>query len=209
MKSTARRGRRISLPGHGRRGEPEWPVLLTLAAALTLGLLVQLAATSRTEALTADGISVNVPPGWIATREEGAVIAARDLSEGDLGVRLSVYAVGRAELAPASEAGIDVVSDAWSLRLGILHPEALQLVRQYPDRAAGREARTIEYAYLTRSRDGRPVLMRASDTLVAGVELVYVLTFATPSERFAQATEPQFPLFRSLRADVVGSWRIQ
>ena len=201
----------LALPGRGRHDEPEWTVLLTVAIALTLGLLLQGAVLGRTNtAETASGIVLSYPASWVRTSEAGALITAADLNRGGpFGARVSVREVPKADLQGVGDSPAGAAT-AWSLARG-QNLVGYRVLGIEPGTANGREAANVEYAYLAsaaQGADGMPALMRAIDTLVAGGDRYYILTFAAEAHEFASLTSQQFPRFRSVRDDVLRSWRL-
>ena len=208
--------RTVALPGRGRRGESEWAVWLTVAMALFIGLLVQGAALGRTQTASAGSTRLSYPASWVRTSEEGALFAAADLNHGGIfGARVSVREVPKRELLAEEGFGdggpIDVATSWALLRAPAL--EGYRLLAIEEATVDGREAASVEYAYLAGSSPGfatsaLPALMRAIDTIVAGGEGHYVLSFAAESAEFPRLVGKQFPRFRSVHEEILKSWRL-
>lgn len=205
MASTAQLARR-------REAEPEWPVWLTVAIALGIGLLIAGMVLGRTETANAGPTMLAYPATWVRATESGAAFAAMDKIRGGVfGARVSVREIPKGELV-AGEPSLSTVATGWSsFRSGDLM--AYRVLAIAPAAVGGRTGARIDYAYLDLSPLGSasgamPGLMRGIDTLVERGETYLVLTFAAESSDFARWTEPQFPRLRSTYDELLQSWRI-
>lgn len=207
MTKSASSAMAVNFPLRGRSEEHEWTVLVTVAAALVLGLLVQALATGQTTSARAAGVSISYPARWAVVEADGRLLAAQDVFGGPFAPRVAVAAIRGDELTADPEAGLGGAAQAWALRLSQRDLSGFQLIRTVSGQLAGRDTQTLEYVFLERGRDGRPALMRATDTIVREADGIYILTFAAEDSRFAELSTPTFPLFRDMRADILRSWR--
>jgi hypothetical protein len=178
-----------------RGEEPEWVVVLTLAVALAIGWFLMATVTGRSHTATAGAVSLAYPAGWAQVKEEGASFAATDLKSGVFGARVSTREVPKSQLvATASAASTMSLSDlagAWSLRRGV-DLSAYRVLKTERTQLRGREAVTVTYAYLAEGRQGAasrivPRVMQGTDTLVAGKDQLFILSFAIESGEFANS----------------------
>jgi len=202
------------LYGQGRREEPEWVVLATVAVALLLGLALQHSVLGRLETATAGPVSLAYPATWNKSGERAALLSFADTAKGGLfAPTVAVRGVARADVL-ANEGNLADVAAAWSLARG-QRLEAYRVLSIRPTTVNGREAMDVEYAYLSSGQlgslgggGGMPGLMHAVDTVVASGDKLYVLTFAAETSDYARLTTAQFPRFRSVRDDVLANWRL-
>jgi hypothetical protein len=175
----------MTLPGHGQSEEPEWVVWLTVIISLLLGWVIMTTVTGRTETVTnIAGGSITIPATWIKTKEDGAVFAATDLNAGTYGSRISIRQAARADLMPPrSGDSLEAAATNWTL---IRSPEleGYRVLAIEPMQLQGRDAVTVEYAYLTDPPEGSglgmmPGLMHAVDTVVASGDGFVILTVAS------------------------------
>jgi hypothetical protein len=203
---------RIALPGRGRQDEPEWAVWLTLLVALLLGLVLQSVVTSRTETAEAAGVRLSYPASWSRQEVETSVIS---LSETPLGVSsgatVTVQRLPKPELL-RREAELSDAASSWAINRGrdLVGYRALGIT---PSQASGREAMTVEYAYVGGSAMGAvsgaiPSVIRATDTIVSSGDGYLVLSFSAERQAYERLTKPQFPRLQSVYEQIVRSWRV-
>lgn len=191
--------RALSLPGRGQGDEPEWPVLLTVAVALALGMLVQATLGSPTRRAEAQGVSFSYPASWSTTRIEGAVLGVRDVFGGSPTPQVSVHHVGTADPATAAA--------TWMVGLAERHL-AFHVATTRSESVNGRPATRIEYTYVVARAGSPPVLMRGIDTIASTGDRSFALSFAAPSERFDELVAPRLPRLSSTFDDIRSSWRL-
>jgi hypothetical protein len=152
--------------------------------------------------------TVVYPASWVQIEEEGAGFAAADLNgSGPFGARVSLREVDQKALLPALIGPEGTLRDAatnWSLQRGkdLVGYRVLDIVET---RVQGREAYNVESVYLLDSTRGAatntmPALMHTVDTLVAGGDKYYILTFAADASRFDSQS--------GLRERLLNDWRI-
>ena len=177
----------------GRTQEPEWAVLLTVAAALIIGFVLQMVIQQQTLSGEAGTSSVLYPAGWSRIDEDGAGFAAADLNgAGAFGPRVSLREFDKADLRPnilgQQEGGLLDAATNWSLRRGqdLVGYRVLDITQTT---VQGRPAVRVESAFLLDSTRGSatnamPGLMHAADTVVEGADKYYILTFAADNNQF-------------------------
>jgi hypothetical protein len=199
------------LPGYGREEESELAVYLTVAVGLLIGLAVQWSVVSRTETVAAGGSVLSYPASWQRVTEDGAILAAADRSRGGFyGARVSVREVPKAELLPGEGALVEAATN-WSLSRSS-ELVGYRILSITEGTVNGREASTLEYAYLASSPGGSadgamPGLMHAIDTLVLSGETYQILTFAAESQEFTTMTTRRPPLFQNVYGKLLRSWQ--
>jgi hypothetical protein len=152
---------------------------------LLIGWVIATTVSGRTETFAdVAGGSLTIPATWVKTKEAGAVFAATDLNAGTYGTRVSVRQASQADLLPQRSGDtLEAAASNWIL---IRSPEleGYRVLEITPTTLQGRNAVTIEYAYLTDPPQGggtgvMPGLMHAVDTIVASGDGFVILTVAT------------------------------
>lgn len=197
-----------------RQDEPEWVVLATVAVALLLGLLLQLATLGQTETATASNVRLDYPATWVTGGERGALLSVADTAHGGpFGASASVRQVARTDLVTDADATVYDAAIAWSLNDQVVQ-EGFRVVDVRQSSVNGREAAEVEYVYLSTGQTGLtgagggiPRLMRAIDTVVASGDSYYVLTFVAPADEFDRLTTAQFPRFSSTFDSLRNGWQ--
>ena len=199
--------RTVATP-RGRTQEPEWAVLLTVAAALIIGFVLQMVIQQQTATGPVGAGAVLYPAGWAQIEEEGAGFAAADLNgSGPLGPRVSLREFDKATLLPSLIGPEGTLRDAatnWSLQRGkdLVGYRVLDITET---RVQGREAYNVESAYLLESTlgagtNGMPGLMHGVDTVVESGDKYYILTFAAEASQFDNVS--------SVHERLLNDWRI-
>ncbi len=196
----------ITLPGQGKSEEPEWVVWLTLIICLLIGWVAMTTVTGRTETVAnVAGGSIRIPDKWIKTKEAGAVFAATNLNTGAYGARISVRQITKADILPGSSGEeLGTAANNWTL-LRSPDLEGYRVLNIEPIKLQGRDAITIEYAYLTDppeggSSGGMPALMHAIDTVIASGDSYAILTVAVEQSNDA--------MLNDLVASTQAGWQI-
>jgi hypothetical protein len=172
---------------------------------------VQGSVVGRTQTVAAGGGALSYPARWQRVAEDGALLAVADRDHGGtFGARASVREVPKRELLPGEGTLVDAATN-WSLGRS-QELVGYRILSIDASSVNGRDAATVEYAYLASSPGGSadgtmPGLMHAIDTLVISGETYQILTFAAESHEFPAMTSRQPPRFRNVYQDVLTSWR--
>ncbi len=173
----------IAFPGRGRTEEPEWTVWLTVLICLLIGWVITTTVTGQTDTAPIANGTIRYPANWVKTKEDGAIFAATDLSDGSYGARISVRQANKADLVgPQGQDNLDNAASGWTL-LRSQDLEGYRVLKIDQVKLQGRDAVAIEYAYLTDSPEGQaagvmPALMHAIDTVIASGDQYTILSVA-------------------------------
>jgi hypothetical protein len=110
------------------------------------------------------------------------------------------------------QAELSDVASAWAINRGrdLVGYRSLGITSS---QAAGREAVTVDYAYVGGSSLGvvsgaLPSVMRSTDTIVASGDGYLVLSFSAARDEYDRLTKPQFPMLQSVYERLLQSWRV-
>jgi hypothetical protein len=195
-----------------RREESEPLVWLTVAVALLIGLAVAAVVLGRTTRVEAGGMSLSYPAAWVPVASPDVDFAALDLRGGGIfGARVSMRSIPRGDIVSGPSSVTGAVR-SWALQRGN-DLVAYRILDMVPRTVGGREAVSLEYAYvlggpLGSASNSMPALMRAVDTVVESRERYYVLTFAAEAGDYEHLTRGRFPRFRNELEALLDGWRV-
>lgn len=191
------------LVGKGKSEEPEWVVWLVVAIGLLAGGLFGTYVLGQTKTTASGKNSVTFPASWSLTTEPGAILSVYDLEGGGVfGTRVSVRVKPKAALYPEEGSLYDAAAN-WAVDRE-KELSGFRLLGIEPTRIQGRDAASIEYAYLLDSPASAsgmmPALMHAVDTITISGDQIYGLSFAAESHAYDRV--------RSLSDQIIATWQV-
>lgn len=194
-----------SAPGRVLAPAPEWLVWATVALALLIGWWLQASVVGRSTTASLGASTFSYPATWTVSSADDTLFAVSDPSGGVYGALARLRQLPRAELPlPVSQSSLADVAASWSLLQGE-GLEGYRMLNITPTTVQGREAMSVEYAYLSDPPQGAvggvmPGLMHAIDTLLVSNDQLFVLSVAVESREADRLA--------SLHEQFLAGWRV-
>jgi len=178
-----------------KRQEPEWLVLVVVAAALLLGWLLKTWVENRAVTFSNADLTLGYPADWlreIGEAEDGVVFEAHDVRSGSLyQTHLTLWI---AEAPPQTrQENVDPLLSAmtaWTFERG-QELDGYRVLGTEEVEVDGIRGTRIDYVYVSDPlpspyRKALPVVVEAMDYLLPYQDKVYVITLAADGDRFEQ-----------------------
>jgi hypothetical protein len=194
-----------------RRNEPEWVVVLVVAAALIAGWWLKTSIENSTILFSGPEVSLNYPASWLreVSPETATLFSASDIRSGSLyRSHVTVQVNDALPKIPGGAGKLDIdqmtpAITAWSFQRG-QELSGFRALGTEPAQVGGAPAAVLQYAYVSdpiSSPFGRalPVVVEAADYLVPLGEKTVIVTVAADGMRFDEENSRWFqPILRSV-----------
>lgn len=184
--------------------EPEWLVWALVAVMLAIGGLVGVVVERRTATISAEGISLNHPTGWLnmGAGEPFEVLRAGEPFEAAVfPAQVSVRRMPVTEVSTTAQTLGDLALK-WSARQ-TQELTGYKVLSIEPAQVQGQEAIKIEHVYVAEppmaGPEGIPVVVRGADYLIRQGDMLTVVAFSADAEAYEGQAATRARILASLK----------
>lgn len=184
--------------------EPEWLVWALVAVMLAVGGLVGVVVERRTVTISAEGISLNHPAGWVnmgASEPFEVLRAGEPFETAAFPAQVSVRRMPVAEVSTTAQTLGDLALQ-WSARQ-TQDLTGYKVLSIEPAQVQGQEAIKIECVYVTEppmaGPEAIPVVARGADYLIRQGDMLTLVAFSADAEAYEGQAATRARILASLK----------